>query len=143
MSTTTKVLLTLVGIGGLFFLLCCGGLFFAGFKFQQFAKNAVKQDPESVREVTADIIGIDIPDDFEPKQSMDMIFMKMVIYQHKADPSATLMISQFGNQFGGDREKMLKRCGSSRTRAARWFPERRRLKPARSRSTARKSRFIS
>lgn len=112
MSTTTKVLLALAGIGGLCFLLCCGGLFFAGFKIQQFAKNAVKQDARSVREVTAEIIDIDIPDDFEPKQSINAFVMKMVVYQHKTNPGGMLMISEFSNQFPGNqedqREEMMK-----------------------------------
>jgi hypothetical protein len=106
MSTTTKVLLTLAAVGGVFLLLCCGGVFYGVQQFQKFAKDAVKTNPADVRQATAEIIHIDLPPEFEPKQSMDMIFMKMVIWQHRKDRSATVMISQIGTQFAtGDTEQ--------------------------------------
>lgn len=91
MSTTAKVLLILGGMFGVCCALCCGGAIFMGAK-------AVSVEPEGVRKVTAEIADIEIPENFEPQQSMNFgMFgsgMKTVIYIDKANAGSMLMLMQ-------------------------------------------------
>ena len=72
MSGTAKVLMVF-GIGFVVLaVLCCGGVGFFGYWGYNLAKNAMSQDPETIRRVTDEIVTIAIPDAFEPQMSMDM-----------------------------------------------------------------------
>lgn len=72
MSGTAKVLLGL-GIGcGLLLLLCCGGVFIVGFGTMRSFQRGFSEDPVIAREITQRITDIEIPDDLDPKGSMDL-----------------------------------------------------------------------
>ncbi len=71
MSGTTKVLLAF-GIGcGLLLVLCCGVFGIGGYFASNYAKNALSYDPAKAREITADIVDIEIPESLEPQGSVD------------------------------------------------------------------------
>lgn len=93
MSTGVKVLLILLCIGGVFALLCCGGVVYFAYSF----RNAMSEDPVVVKEVTKTIADIDIPPNFEPAVSMDInvftVKMRFVVYQTK-NKSGTLMLME-------------------------------------------------
>ena len=65
MSTGVKVLIILLCVGGGSFVLCCGG----GIYWFSSNFNA-SVDPAAVEEVTAEIAEIEIPDGFQPMQSV-------------------------------------------------------------------------
>ena len=63
MSTGVKVLLILLGIGGLCMLLCCGGVYWA-------ARNAGiewTQNKGEIKKIQDEITDISIPDSFVPQ----------------------------------------------------------------------------
>jgi hypothetical protein len=71
MSGTTKVLLAF-GIGcGLLLVLCCGVFGIGGYFATNYAKDSFSDDPEKARQITAEIVDIDIPESLEPQGSMD------------------------------------------------------------------------
>src|SRR6516164_8170247 len=75
MTSTAKVLVVLGSIFGILLLACCGGLVFVGWKFQgvarSIAKNFTTTNPQDIRARTAEIVHIDIPEEFEPLQAFD------------------------------------------------------------------------
>ncbi len=71
MSGTTKVLLGL-GLGcGFVMLLACGGVCVFFFYAQSYIKNSATQDPAKIRNLTNDIVDIEIPPGLEPKMGFD------------------------------------------------------------------------
>lgn len=80
MSSTSKVLIVILCLGGLVCLLCCGvvGWFFYSFQ------DAMTEDPAEVEARTQEIAEIEIPDGFQPQMAMNMDFfvmeMNMVLY---------------------------------------------------------------
>lgn len=112
MSGSTKVILG-VGIGcGLLLLLCCGGMMLSGYFFAQSAQNAVSKDPARVREVTAEIVEITVPETLPPMMSMDWTiplvnkkFMSMAAYGEEEHGTNNLIVMQFGD-FIGDEKQM-------------------------------------
>jgi len=103
MSSTAKVLLVLGSITGVCMLTCCGvvGVGFLKFKdvIQEGIKNvadATSSDPAVVKKRTAEVIEIDIPDEFTPVMMVGGGFgefsMKEFIYTHKANPNSVLVI---------------------------------------------------
>lgn len=109
MSTTAKVLLVLAGMCALCFIAVCGVVVFFVFQFKGMVDNASSTDPAIVRQVTAEIADINIPETFEPKQSMKMEILKsgmtMVMYQDKTSAEGNLMLMEFSSSFGGDPAK--------------------------------------
>jgi hypothetical protein len=103
MSSTAKVLLILGSIAGVCLLVCCGGLAFVGWKFQNLANIAT--DPAVVRERTEEIIHIDIPADYVPTHAMKFdwmnVKMKQVGYRHKGSPNSMLMIMETAEPMHG------------------------------------------
>jgi hypothetical protein len=96
MSSGSKVLLILGGVGGLFLLLCCGGLAIVGYKFKEAVGNLVTTDPELIKTRTQDIVTIEVPPGFKPVQAMDMVVMRMVVYNGDGgDQSSVFMIMEF------------------------------------------------
>jgi hypothetical protein len=102
MSGTSKVLLGLgVGCGALL-LICCGVAGIGGYYAYNLAKNAMSTDPDTIREVTNEIVTITIPESFEPQSSMDLNLpfnqgqMQAVVYNDNA-VQGVLMLFQFGN----------------------------------------------
>src|SRR5438045_2292471 len=84
MSSTGKVLLILGSIAGVCLLACCGTGVFLYIKakdaFQNFAQNLTTTDPVEIRDRTADIVHIDIPEEFPPVRAFDFFLMKWVLY---------------------------------------------------------------
>ncbi|MGQ0633920.1 MAG: hypothetical protein ACT4QC_04880 [Planctomycetaceae bacterium] len=105
MSTAAKVLLTLGVIGGICALLCCGGMFLVGWQFQKFAKNAMVDDPAAVRQRTDQIVTLEVPPGFEPKQAFDFVLMRGVVYTKGAGDDALLVLMEFGNQMIGNQQQ--------------------------------------
>ncbi len=102
MSGTTKVLLGL-GIGcGVLALLCCGGAGVTMYWFGKSIQESMSKDPAKIREVTNEIVTIDIPASFQPEMSMDMQIpfaggMQMAMYRDPA-AGATLTLTQFTSE---------------------------------------------
>ncbi len=98
MSSTAKVLLILGSIAGISLVLCCGGMAFVGWKFQNVAKEMFVTDPAVVRQRTEEIIHIDIPADYTPTHAMKFdlmnVKMKQVGYQRKGSAGSMLMIME-------------------------------------------------
>ena len=105
MSTGTKVLIILGIIFLVLALLCCGGgvaVFWAGASYM---KDAISDDPQVIRRVTAEIADIDVPEKLKPQFSMNMKvpisgdkLMVMVVYGNQADGTA-VMLASFGEAF--------------------------------------------
>src|SRR5262245_23479089 len=121
MSSTGKVLLILGSIAGVCLLACCGGGIFVYFKvkeaipnLQNLAQNLTTSDPEEIRQRTADIVHIDIPEEFPPVRAFDFFVMKWVLYG-KESGGPVVMIMEMGQQMQGggaslkqQREQMLR-----------------------------------
>ncbi len=72
MSGTTKVLLAF-GIGcGVLVLLCCGVFGIVGFWGANYAQKSFSDDPAKAREITDEIVKIEIPESLEAQGSVDL-----------------------------------------------------------------------
>jgi hypothetical protein len=104
MSSTSKVLLILGSIAGVFLLACCGGGIFMYMKakdaIQNFAQNFTTTDPAEVRERTAGIIHIEIPDEFPPLRAFNFLVMQQILYG-KEGGGSIVMIMEMGQQMQG------------------------------------------
>lgn len=101
----TKVVLIIVGVVAVCFLLCCGGAMMLGWRFanmaQTFVENMIVTDPDKIRDMTAQMLDIEIPEMLEPKQGMDMVAVRFVVYQLDRDAggeSGMLMLMEMGTQ---------------------------------------------
>lgn len=96
MDTTTKVVLIMLTVGGVGLFLCCGGLMLGGWFVARSVSNSITMNPPDVRKATAEIADIEIPGEFEPKQSMrlDMLGMKMAMYGKPDSPEPQIIIMQ-------------------------------------------------
>lgn len=111
MSSGAKVLLGL-GIGcGVLLLLCCGFFGITAFYFGRSLQHAMSEDPATIRGVTEGIVTIEVPEQLEPKMSLDWTMpivnrkmMTMAVYADKADHSA-LVLFQISSDWG-DTESM-------------------------------------
>lgn len=109
-SGGTKVLIGL-GIGcGVLVLLCCGVLGVGGFFFGRSLN--LSEDADTVREVTGEIVTIDVPQALEPKFSLNWVIpfvdrkmMMMAVYAD-ADEHSGLGLFQLDESLGSDREAM-------------------------------------
>ncbi|MEX2111796.1 MAG: hypothetical protein WD845_01340 [Pirellulales bacterium] len=116
MSGTTKVLLAF-GIGcGVLVLLCCGVFGIGGFWVANYAKQSFSDDPAKAREITQDIVKIDIPESLEPQGSVDFRvpirgdrLMTWAIYGSKEGDNH-LILGEFGPTLAnsGDFETQLR-----------------------------------
>lgn len=105
MSGTTKVLLGL-GIGcGVLFLLCCGGGGLGIYFYGKSVQESISKDPAKIREVTAEIVAIEVPAALPPSMCMaipipwtNTNFMTMVQYGDEAEKNV-LFLMQFAQQF--------------------------------------------
>jgi hypothetical protein len=97
-----------LGIGcGLALLLCCGGFTALTFLTGTMFANAFSQDPQVVRERTAEICTIDLPPEFQPSSSFDLVipvknqrFLTWVAYtgpSHAGSPNL-IVLGQFYQQ---------------------------------------------
>lgn len=117
MSGTTKVLLGF-GIGcGLLLVICCGVFGVGGMWVLNYAQNSISEDPAKVRDVTADIVAIEIPKGLEPKAVFDMHvpfsgerLMTWVSYESTQGDNH-LVLGQFGASIAkmGDFESQLRK----------------------------------
>jgi len=123
MSSTSKVLLILGSIAGVCLLACCGSGIFLYFKAKdaiqniaQNLQNLTTSDPEEIRERTADIVHIDIPEEYPPLRAFDFFFMKQILYGKEASGSMVMIMEINERMQGGpggpgikqQREQMLR-----------------------------------
>lgn len=105
MSSSSKVLLGL-GIGcGVLLLLCCGGGGLSLYWFGRSVQDSISKDPAKIREVTAEIVTIQIPEKLPPVMSMSIpipwvntTFMTWAQYGDMQEKNMLALI-QFGQQF--------------------------------------------
>jgi hypothetical protein len=122
MSSTGKVLLILGSIAGVCVLACCGSGIFVYFKIkeaipnlQNLAQNLTTGDPEEIRERTADIVHIDIPEEFPPLRAFDFFVWKQILYGKEGSGSVVMIMEINERMQGGQganikqqREQMLR-----------------------------------
>ena len=93
MSTGAKVLIVLLSLAGLVVLLCCG----IGLWIWSTGTFEVVQTPDAAIETTREIVSIDIPETFKPKQSMKMglfgVGFEMALYETE-DGAGGLVIGE-------------------------------------------------
>jgi hypothetical protein len=114
MSTTAKVVLVMLGVGGVALLLCCGGLFGAGVWLRRTVEQAQVTNPVQVRELADQIVSIQLPEQYVPQQGLQlpMLGMRMVTFVRPDQSGAQVMLME--NTMGANpadpvqREQMLK-----------------------------------
>jgi len=96
MSGTTKVVLIILGAGGVLALVCCGGIIWFGKSMADKVQNAMTDDPVRIREITASVIDITVPDVYAPKMAMDFgmmgMQMKMCAYSRDGDAGGVFIM---------------------------------------------------
>jgi hypothetical protein len=96
MSSSTKVVLIILGAGGVLALVCCGGIIWFGKSMADKVQNAMSSDPARIREVTASVIDITVPDVYAPKMAMDFgmmgMQMKMCAYSRAGDAGGVFIM---------------------------------------------------
>lgn len=105
MSSTAKVLIILGSIAGVSLLVCCGGVAFFYWKFQDaishFAENFTTTNPQEIRDRTANIVRIDIPEEFPPIQAFDWFVIKQVVYGNQQKNSILMIMEMSPQMLGG------------------------------------------
>ena len=109
-SSNAKVVLWVFGICALCFVVCCGGAGVVAWRFGDAAKKFVTDltttDPDEIRRQTAAMVDIDIPDEYQPMQGMNMVAVRMVMYQTPATQDGSqgmLMLMEMAmQQFGAN-----------------------------------------
>jgi hypothetical protein len=104
MSGSNKLLLGL-GIGcGLLVVICCGGGGLSSYFYFQNVKNSLSKDPTRIREVTAEIVTIEVPEALPPMMCVSIpipltgkTFMTMAMYGDEGDKNM-MVLMQFGWQ---------------------------------------------
>jgi hypothetical protein len=101
------VLIVLAILGGLFALVCCGGLAGVGFFFG----SAMSEDPEVIAEVSDRLARMDVPEGLQPQVSFDMNvpfsdepMMTWVVYADQSTQSA-LIVGSFGGPMAGQNQE--------------------------------------
>ena len=101
MSTSTKVILAVLGVGGVLALVCCGGLAWWGNMLVQDLKQGFEEsfaemevldemyidDPVQIAELTASICDIRIPPRYEPNAGEDLTTIDLLRKQVSYDSS--------------------------------------------------------
>ena len=87
-----KIFLWIVGIGGGLLLLACGGCVIGSVVF---FRNAISDDPATIRETAQAITEINPPSGYEPLFSANMFGVKVVGYgqQDQANPRMLMLMS--------------------------------------------------
>lgn len=93
MSSGKKALIILLSIFGGLLLLCCGGVVYVVSKI----KNSASGDPAVVKQVTQEIVTIDIPVEYRPIQSVEMDLpiipkIKMAVYQGATESTSLVLM---------------------------------------------------
>ncbi|MGQ0633919.1 MAG: hypothetical protein ACT4QC_04875 [Planctomycetaceae bacterium] len=99
-SSASRWLVAVGIIGGICLLVCCGGVLGVGWWVSHLVENAAIEDPEKVRELSRQIVEIDVPPQFEPVQGSDIMFFRMVSYRHKTEPEGELTLVEANQQAG-------------------------------------------
>jgi hypothetical protein len=96
MSTTAKVVLVMLGVGGVALLLCCGGLFGAGIWLKRTVEQAQVTNPVQVRELAGQIASIQLPEQYEPQMGLQlpMLGMRMVTFLRSDQPGANVFLME-------------------------------------------------
>ena len=96
MSTTAKVVLVMLGVGGLALLLCCGGLFGAGIWMQRTIQNAVVTNPVEVQQLADEIVSIQLPASYRTETGMrlPMVQMRMATFVRTDNPQARVVVME-------------------------------------------------
>jgi hypothetical protein len=96
MSTTAKVVLVMLGVGGVALLLCCGGLFGAGIWLKRTVEQAQVTNPVQVRELAGQIASIEIPEGYAPLQGLQlpMVGMRMVTFTRTDQVGANIFLME-------------------------------------------------
>lgn len=112
-SAGSKVLLILGIIFVILVVLCCGGLIAAYFWANSYFGEAMSEDPQVVRQLTDEIVSIDVPEQLQPAFSMDMQIpftgqemMKWVAYADESN-SSVLVMASFGEAFAGQNKQQM------------------------------------
>ena len=102
MSTASKVVLILLGLGGVMIVLCCGGMFLVGWfgyrTAQNVAKSVVVGNPAKAQAVAQTFIDIDVPEGFVATSAFDFGAMvsqdngKMVSWQRESDGAMLIIM---------------------------------------------------
>ena len=106
MSTGAKVLIVLLSIAGLAVLLCCG----VGLWVWSTGTFEVVETPEAAAETTQEIVSIEIPETFQPKQSMNMGLLgygfEMAIYETEGGEAGLVIGEMRGLPAGNAQPEM-------------------------------------
>lgn len=96
MSTTAKVVLVMLGVGGVALLLCCGGLFGAGVWLQRTVQQAQITDPDQIEEVAQQIASIRLPEEYHPQMGLQfpILGMRMAIFTRTDSPQSMAMLME-------------------------------------------------
>lgn len=108
-SGAVKVLLILLAVFVVAAVLCCG----AGFWWVSTWKPT--EDPVKVRAQTAEIVDIQIPDDYQPAfaMNMNMFVMTMQMTAYQGPGQGMLMIAQMQAPQGADQAQMQQQMNQS------------------------------
>lgn len=100
MSTGVKILIGLLAGGGVFALICCGGLFYLG---QKVIDSAV-ETPEEVRQVSESIVHMEVPERFTPKLGIkfELFGVGMAMARYIDEDSKSVITLMQTSQPGGD-----------------------------------------
>lgn len=107
-----KATLWILGIvSGLGVLVCCGG----GVAFWFWIRSSVSKDPAVIREVTAEITEIDVPETYKPVFSMQMLGGKVVTFadDREDDQAGILTITAIPEEVAGDRGEITRQMKQS------------------------------
>ncbi|MFN7806065.1 MAG: hypothetical protein ACK5TO_18770 [Planctomycetaceae bacterium] len=114
MSTTAKVVMVMLGLGGVGLLLCCGGLFGAGVWLKRTAEQAQVTNPVEVRALAGQIASIKLPESFEPQQGLQLpvVGMRMVTFYRPDRIGWTVVLMEnsmgFDSSDPAQRDQMIK-----------------------------------
>lgn len=105
-SGGSKALLLILGVGGVFLLLCCGGVYWGYQKVAGVIGESLTMDPDEVRTMTSDMSNIQIPDSYQPSIGMDLSAigapMKMVMYGGNEPGGPALILMQAPRDANGN-----------------------------------------
>src|SRR5687767_7176147 len=89
-----SVLLWILAIAAVGLVVCCGGVGVVAWKFRGFVAEMATSDPAEIRKQTAEMVDINIPDKYKPLQGMNMVVVRLVIYQTApaADGSSAMLM---------------------------------------------------
>ncbi|WP_298867997.1 hypothetical protein [uncultured Gimesia sp.] len=95
MSTGVKVLLIILGIGGVCLILCCGGLFYAARNMD--IKMEVTEKKEDIIAIQNEITDITIPDTFKPQAGVTFSVigkgMQMALFEPESKQGILILMS--------------------------------------------------